>query len=1368
VLLNDEGASLSPKIVVAGRSSTHWIGLLLGGGGVLVTALAIRQLLISSDGHSAQAFHRLASVLAADVPVTAAAGGALAALIGLFICVQSGRQRKAAALAAGMTEDLDRLAAVVRQTSQAVIMMDRQSVITWVNEGFCRLYGYTLEEAVGKTMGHLVGSPRTAPETIQALADAAAAGRACRVEVINRAKDGREYWIETEVQPTVDASGQVTGFIELAQNVTVLKEALMAQEAALRDTRTLLTTINTHMIVSVSDAQGMLTDANEAFCRASGYTKPELIGQNYRLINSGHHTPDFWVDMWHSINQGQPWRGEICNKAKSGQLYWVDRIIAPFVGADGRIEKFISIAKDITHRKEVEQQLRDSQSLLDRAGRIAGIGGWQYDLSTQQLTLSDQTCRIYELDPGRLPDASGIHSLLAEESQLRVSDAAKLAIAEGVPWDLELQARTATGRDIWVRNIGEAEFDKGKVVRVLGAVQDVTVQRAAREALARTSDLLRNVLDSASEVAIMGTDQNQQLTVFNCGAERLLGYRADEMIGKQSPAVFHDAMEVKLRAKALSEKTGEEVEGGQLFVHPETLGKSLDWTYVRKDKSRVRVSLVITPQRNAQGETVGYLGVAHDLTDRQRYESSLRQAMMQAEQANRTKSQFLATMSHEIRTPMNAILGMLKLLSKTPLSARQLEYTSKTEGAARSLLALLNDILDFSKVEAGQMTLDLREFDVETLLRDMAVILSSSVGIKPVEILFDVDPAVPPSLIGDDLRLRQILINLGGNAIKFTHEGEVVLGIRMLATDQGQTTLRVSVSDTGVGIAPAALTQIFESFQQAESSTTRQFGGTGLGLTISKRLVELMGGKLSVNSQLGKGSEFWFDITLGVSQGAQASTQTPPKPLNVLIVDDNASARRILQAQAHSLGWTPDIAEDGQHALALIQKALSSEHRYEAVFMDWGMPGMDGWETIARIRQLTSKEEAPLIVMVTAHDREELAKRSAQEQQLLDAYLVKPVTAQMLLASLRTDPDHGTARASQAQPSTLSLDGLRILLAEDNPNNQQVACELLSDEGAKVDVVANGNECVQALIRQDGAYDIVLMDIQMPVMDGLSASMRIRELIGDRAPPIVAMTANAQEADRAASLEAGMIDHVGKPFDLDELVDTIRKHTRRERRLRTTAPQVTVPQHAADLAHRHDVRLHEAIARLGGRQDVYRKMLQSFNRDMAGASTHLNELWQAGQIKAISEWLHTIKGLSATLGFQSLAETAAQAERLITQAPTGDALPMCLVNMDLATQTTKTTLNELIEALDSDGAPPPTGLVNATVDTPMLVGMLRTLQDRLQRSDMQALEIRDNIVKLLGPGLTSQLQALNDAMSALDFAKAREQVLALIEQYKTE
>jgi PAS domain S-box-containing protein len=1355
-------------MVAPNRSFVNWIGFLLLGSGTLVAAFAITQALFSTNEHAVQALHRLATMVSANVPVTAAAGGVLMAMLGLLISVQSRQRRKAEALATCMAEDLDRIAAVVRQTSQAVIMMDRHSVITWVNESFSRLYGYTREEAVGKTMGHLVGSPRTAPETIQALADAAAAGRTCRVEVINRAKDGRDHWIETEVQPTFDASGQITGFIELAQNITVLKEALMAQEAALRDTQTLLTTINTHMIVSVSNAQGVLIDVNEAFCQASGYTRSELIGQHYRLINSGHHSPVYWALMWYGINLGQPWRSEICNKAKSGQLYWVDNVIAPFRGADGRIEKFISIATESTLRKQVEQQLRASQALLDRAGRVAGIGGWQYDMATQRLTLSDQTRRIYDMASETAPRPLELLSRLADEGKQLISEAARQVLSDGKPFDLELQARAATGRDIWARLIGEPEFEGGKLARIVGAVQEVTAQRKANDALNRTSDLLRNVLDSASEVAIMGTNEQLEMTVFNRGAERLLGYRADEMIGKLTPAVFHDDMEVKLRAKALSEQTGNEVVGGQLFVHPEILGKSLDWTYVRKDKSRVRVSLVITQQRNAQGEVVGYLGVAHDLTDRQRYESSLRHAMMQAEQANRTKSQFLATMSHEIRTPMNAILGMLKLLGKTPLSARQLDYTSKTEGAARSLLALLNDILDFSKAEAGQMLLDPREFHLETLLRDMAVILSSNVGIKPIEILFDVDPAVPPCLIGDDLRLRQILINLGGNAIKFTHEGEVVLGIRMLATGQGQTTLRVSVSDTGVGIAPAALTQIFESFQQAESNTTRQFGGTGLGLTISKRLVELMGGQLSVNSQLGMGSEFWFDVTLGVSQTSHAISQTESKPLRVLIVDDHASARRILQGQAHSLGWKADVAEDGQQALVLIQAALSGEQRYAAVFMDWGMPGMNGWETSARIRQLTSREEAPLIVMVTAHDREELAKRSAQEQQLLNAYLVKPVTAQMLLASLSNDTDHRTERAANAQPSTRSLEGLRILLAEDNPNNQQVAYELLVDEGAKVDVAANGHECVQALIRQDGAYDIVLMDIQMPVMDGLSASRRIRELIGDRAPPIVAMTANAQEADRAASLEAGMVDHVGKPFDLDDLVDTIRTHTRREQRLRVSAPQVAVPQLAQELAHRHGVRLHEAIARLGGRQDVYRKMLQSFSHDIGGASSRVNELWQAGQIKGLSEWLHTIKGLSATLGFQSLAETAAQAERLITQAPTGDALPMCLVNMDLAIQATNSALNELMEALESHGESPTDGLVKARVDTPKLVVMLRALQARLERSDMQALDIRDEIVKLFGPAQSSHLQALNEAMSALDFPKAREQVLALIKQYKTE
>jgi signal transduction histidine kinase/DNA-binding response OmpR family regulator len=526
-----------------------------------------------------------------------------------------------------------------------------------------------------------------------------------------------------------------------------------------------------------------------------------------------------------------------------------------------------------------------------------------------------------------------------------------------------------------------------------------------------------------------------------------------------------------------------------------------------------------------------------------------------AEQASLAKSQFLANMSHELRTPMNAILGMLQLLDGTELNDKQRSYTHNTASAARSLLSLLNDILDFSKVEAGKMTLDPRPFRTDQLLRDLSVILSSNVGSKTIEVLFDVEPAVPKALVGDDMRLQQVLINLGGNAVKFTEAGEVVIRLRLMATNGKRAFVEFSVRDTGIGIAPENQAHIFSGFSQAEASTTRRFGGTGLGLAICQRLVGLMGGTLQVDSVAGEGSNFHFTIPLQIAPSASAPDSTvlrhPLAAQKALVVDDNPVARTLLATMTRSLGWEVDVAEAGPQALAQVEAAQQAGTPYQVIFVDWRMPDWDGWETTRRIRAATPGE-GPLVLMVSANGRAMMAERTADEQALLNGFLVKPVTASMLLdAVMDAQAASATAAtgANPAAPQVLSkprrLDGMRLLVVEDNKINQLVAKGLLKQEGAEVTLADNGQLAVDLLLAQPDAFEAVLMDVQMPVMDGYEATRALRALPVFADLPVIAMTANAMASDREACLAAGMNDHVGKPFEIDHLVRTLQHFTGR-------------------------------------------------------------------------------------------------------------------------------------------------------------------------------------------------------------------------------
>ncbi len=930
-------------------------------------------------------------------------GGLVSFLMASAVWLLAMGRLRAQRLADAMTSELNRLALVVQHTDNAVTIADSEMRIQWVNQGFIRITGYSMDEAVGKTPAELLSTGKSAPQAIHALMEGMSQGTPCRVELINRAKDGREYWADTEIQPTFDAQGVLVGFMEIGTDISAQKRTQFQLEAAIREASALLNTVQTHSIVSTTDARGMITDVNDAFCRTTGYSRQELIGQKHTLMSSGAQPREFWADLWQTISSGKPWRGEICNLSKQGSVLWMDSMIAPFADDEGQIEKFIAISTDITERKQ--------------------------------------------------------------------------------------------------------------------------------------------------------------------------------------------------------------------------------------------------------------------------YEQSLREAREKAELATLTKGQFLANMSHEIRTPMNAILGMLKLLRNTPLNSHQRDYAEKTEGAAKSLLALVNDILDFSKVEAGKMTLDPQPFRLDRLMRDLAVILSSNVDHKGIEVLFDIDTAVPPVLLGDSMRLQQVLINLGGNAVKFTAEGQVVIAVRCLQSEEAHCTVEFAVQDSGIGIAPENQAHIFTGFSQAEASTTRKFGGTGLGLSISQRLVGLMGGEMRLASVLGEGSTFSFALQMPtvfpIPEALASSHPATVGTHRVLVVDNNPVARKLMARTTSHWGWSTEVADCGEAALGTIQDALNPGGvPFDVIFMDWQMPGMDGWETTRQLRALYTAQSAtqPVVVMVSANNREALEQRTEEEQSMLNAFLMKPVTPSMLLDAVldASGSGSGVRRNRRAGSSKRRLSGMRLLVVEDNLINQQVAEELLMTEGALVALAANGRLGVDAILAAASSkqFDAVLMDMQMPVLDGFGATREIRQQPQFASLPIIAMTANAMASDRVECLAAGMNEHVGKPFDLDNLVHTL---------LRVTgyvAPEFVPAQLpvaaaapakvAVEVAQVDGLDVAGAVDRMDGLTSLYERLAQQFLETL---EEQLAELQGAIRVDRAQATLlaHTLKGTAGVLGATHLSQAAAALEKLCKSGDADDA-----------------------------------------------------------------------------------------------------------------
>jgi len=764
-----------------------------------------------------------------------------------------------------------------------------------------------------------------------------------------------------------------------------------------------------------------------------------------------------------------------------------------------------------------------------------------------------------------------------------------------------------------------------------------------------------------------------------------------------------------------------------------------------------------------------WLSIAVTLTVSAHLLADLVIARDQAQANSVAKSQFLANMSHEIRTPMNAVLGMLHLLRNTDLSAQQSDYAQKSEGAARSLLGLLNDVLDFSKVEAGKMTLDPRAFSVDQLLRELAVVLCANVGTKTIEVLYDVDAAIPAVVVGDSMRLQQVLVNLGGNAVKFTAQGQVVVSVRVVRQDAQAVVLEFSVRDTGIGIAPESQGHIFSGFSQADSSTSRTFGGTGLGLTISKKLVQLMGGDITLTSTQGIGSEFTFALPFTLTQELPPELQSlpslPSEARKTLVVDDSAIAANLTAAMARSWGWPTDIADDGEKALRRVQALTESDGEpYTVIYMDWQMPGIDGWETARQIRDWYRAHSIaqPTIVMVSANQRESVSDRTQEEQNLLDAYLGKPFTAAMLReASLHLDAAHSRLQKAKLRGSRARrLSGMRVLVVEDNLINQQVAEELLMSEGALVSLAANGRLGVDAVASAQPQFDAVLMDIQMPVMDGYAATRAIRNDLGLGALPIIAMTANAMASDRAECLQAGMDEHVGKPFELPRLVRVLMQLTGRDAAPTDPAPLVAddgVP--FVDSQH-GDIDVAGALARMSGMTDLYLSAAREFEKSLPLVASDFAAAAHADMRQAMMQ-MHTLKGTAALIGAVHLSRAAAVLEKTCRDAPETVLHPEQTAALHSAVQSTQQALAQALDALEAQLLPPVatapgsgSGVAADVQDPAALQDALAALVPLLAASDLHALEVFATLRPRFDVLPQAELAALEAALQRLDLQAA--------------
>jgi len=676
----------------------------------------------------------------------------------------------------------------------------------------------------------------------------------------------------------------------------------------------------------------------------------------------------------------------------------------------------------------------------------------------------------------------------------------------------------------------------------------------------------------------------------------------------------------------------------------------------------------------------------------------LDEARSEAEDATKAKSEFLANMSHEIRTPMNAIMGMAHLALKTDLTAKQYDYLKKVDISAKSLLGIINDILDFSKIEAGKMDMEAVDFQLEDTLENISTLVGIKTQEKGLELLFKIDPSVPRALVGDPLRLGQILINLSNNAVKFTDTGEIVVATELVKKDKARVTLKFSVHDTGIGMTAEQAAKLFQPFAQADSSTTRKYGGTGLGLTISKRLAEMMGGKIWVESNPGQGSTFSFTADLGLGKERAKKRFKPASELRgmkVLVVDDNATSRSILQEMLESFSFEVSLASSGEEGITELE-AARKDKPFELVIMDWKMPGMDGIEASRRIKGHNGLGKIPAIILVTAYGREEVMQQV--EQVGLEGFLLKPVSPSMLFDAIMqafgeaVPASSRIARRHEQEAEALKhIRGAKLLLVEDNEINQQVAREILEGAGLNVTIATNGQEAVNAV--KENNYDAVLMDVQMPVMDGYTATREIRNLKSEiRNVPVIAMTAHAMAGDEDKSLQAGMNGHVTKPIDPDQLFATLQKWIQpTENRATTQRPAVSVAPSGKDKVVSIDgalpgslpgFDLADGLKRLQGNKKLYRKLLLDFAAGYCQAGIEIREALDAPDFDRAHRLVHNLKGLAGNLAAKDLQAAAVNMEKLV-KGVDKTAPPSQQLNLRLAEL--ETVLNQALESVQSLG-----------------------------------------------------------------------------------
>jgi len=1139
--------------------------------------------------------------------------------------------------------------ALVSNMTDVLFIINPEGIFTYVSPSWTKLYGHEISETIGRVFTEFV-HPDDIQRCFTALRATVELGVSMPpVEHRIRRKDGAWFWSNTRanIDPT---NGEI---ILTSHDITQRKQ----DEEKLRELA-LVAAKTTEMII-ISDADGLITWANEAFERRSGYMLEEVVGKKpSELVQGPETSEETRKNIREALIARKPIGDIILNYTKSGEKYWIDLKINPVINEEGICTNYIAVMRDITVFKEAHEELKRTKELLEQTSKVARIGGWECDTVTGKLSWSDLTREIHEVSPDYIPTVEkAINFYKKGPDRDKMAAAVKACLITGQPIDLDVKIISYEGNEIWVRSIGKAEFRDGKVVRIFGTFQDIDELKKAEELSLKNAVMLRKLSDQIpgtlfqfqsyddgqmhfpyvsknylSSYHMLGSpvlkhreelfsqvhpDDREKFSnsirhskdtlekweldyrvVDEDGTERWLhgesvperledsilwhGYLQDITTRKQSE---DEILKSETKYRTLYNSTSDSVmllndtgffdcneatlkmfeidtfeEFCQLnpldfspeiqpdgrtscFLAMEYLAKAIqegsfrfEWEHKRFKSGKIFSAEILLNAINLNGDKI-IQSVVRDITDRKLAEQEILAARQQAEAASKSKSEFLTNMSHEIRTPLNGVIGFTDLLMKTNIDETQRQYLSMVFESANSLLDIINDILDFSKIEAGKLELSMEKTDLLEICGQVADMVTYQAHQKKLEVLLNIASNVPRFILVDPVRLRQILINLLGNAVKFTECGEIELKVDVLDVADEEAAFRFSVRDTGIGIDAKNLKKIFEAFAQEDASTTKRFGGTGLGLPISNKLLALMNSELQLESRPAHGSTFFFDVTFKTYRDSNLDWSNIEFVHNVLIVDDNVANGIILKNMLANRQIRSEIVLNGSDAI----KKLQSGTKFDVVLIDDHLPDMDGITVSRKIRemQLPNLSEQCIILLYCPSDDDHIIALGTELK--IVHQLVKPVKIQKLFNALQQLDSHENPGGS-LMTKTVTTDSpelergeITILIAEDNRINMILVKTFLNKILTNVRLIeaANGKEAVGLFVKEKP--DLVLMDVQMPEMNGYEASTAIRKLEKEGRIPILALTAGTLKGERDRCMEAGMDDCLTKPVLKDTL-----------------------------------------------------------------------------------------------------------------------------------------------------------------------------------------------------------------------------------------